>query len=470
MIPQKIHQKSKSVLREIPSIHDILKDSDLQKSDIDDRYLKQIVDVSVQQMRQKIRTGKITGSVDRTKLQSQIVKEVLAQVARLKGFYLKRVINGTGIILHTNLGRAPLADVAKRHLQHVIENYCNLELNLESGTRGDRIAIVEEIICLITEAEAAVVVNNNAAAVLLALYSLCKKKEVPVSRGELVEIGGSFRMPEVMKAGQVKMVEVGTTNKTHLDDYQDALSNRTGGILKVHTSNYRVMGFTETVEIAELVKLTRKNKLPLIYDMGSGVIENLEAWGYSPEPIARDYVKAGVDVITFSADKVLGGPQAGVIIGKAEYLKKIKQNHLLRALRCDKLTFALLDATLRLYLNPTSLKEELPVAKMMNYSKNELQNWGADLLKELIKLPLRVEIVEVASQMGSGALPLEKIPSVALKIKPLSVSINTFAKKLRENDPAILGRISGDSLYLDLRTIQKDEGPSIVKSIKKLLK
>ncbi len=465
MKPLKSKQKNNLNFQIIPPIHDILRDPSLNQLRIEDRYIKYIINDVVKDYRDKIQDGKLLGRWNRTALKDKIVSDVHKRVERLFSFRLKRVINGTGIILHTNLGRAPLAETAKKHLQNVIENYCNLEINLTTGERGDRISLMEEIICMITGAEAAVVVNNNAAAVLLTLNSLCYKKEVPVSRGELVEIGGSFRMPEVMKASGVKMVEVGTTNKTHLSDYLKALSPRTGGILKVHTSNYRILGFTDSVSISELVSLSQNNNIPLLYDMGSGVIENLEKWDYPHEPIAREYIDAGVDVITFSADKVLGGPQAGIIIGKKEYVKRIKKNHLLRALRCGKLTYALLDATLHLYLYPDGLSNQLPVIHMLTLTKEQLYSLGTEIKNVLEGLPLDAEVIESYSQMGGGALPLEKIPSVSIKIIPHSLSVSKFAKKLRLGDPSIIGYISDDSFFINLRTIRKDEIPQLIEGI-----
>jgi L-seryl-tRNA(Ser) seleniumtransferase len=465
----KSNLRNKLNLRNIPAIQDIIQDPILSSYKIDSRYLKHIVISVVSDYRDNLLKGKLDKTTNRAALRKSIISEVEVRLNSLLNFRLKRVINGTGIILHTNLGRAPLAEIARGHLREVIENYCNLEIELYSGKRGDRMSLVEDIICLITGAESAGVVNNNAAAVLLALNSLCNKKEVPVSRGELVEIGGSFRMPEVMKISGVKMIEVGTTNKTHLSDYKQAISPRTAGILKVHTSNYRVLGFTETVGVSDLVSLAHHHHLPLIYDMGSGVLEDLENWGYPHEPVAREFVNAGIDVITFSADKVLGGPQAGMIIGKKEYIKKIRKNHLLRALRCDKLTFALLDATLRLYLNPAELKNHLPVADMLNITIDELRTHGTELLKNLRETPVWVELVDSFSQMGSGALPLEKIPSISVKMRPPKLSISHFARKLRMTEPAVVGYLSDDNFYINLRTIRVDEIPLIVQSVKKVL-
>ncbi|HFE63785.1 MAG TPA: L-seryl-tRNA(Sec) selenium transferase [Caldithrix sp.] len=460
---------NKSLLKELPAVQDFLTDSELGKYEIDSIYLKKIVQRELQHFRDEILAGTITGNLTREVLREKIVARVKG---RTTGFILprmRRVINGTGIILHTNMGRAPLPVQAKEHLSEIIENYCNLEIELDSGKRGNRIELVEEIICLITGAEAAVVVNNNAAAVLLTLNSLCKRKEVPVSRGELVEIGGSFRMPEVMKVSQAKMVEVGATNKTHLADYREAITGRTAAILKVHTSNYRILGFAETVPIADLVELAHSHALPVIYDMGSGVMEDLQNWGFPHEPVAREYVEAGADVITFSGDKVLGGPQSGIIIGKKKYVQKIRKNHLLRALRCDKVTYALLDATLRLYLTPSKIPENLPVAHMLTITQQELRKRGEKILAEIQDLPIEIAVIDTYSQMGSGALPLEKIPSVALRLKPNKMSVSRLARLLRLSDPAVVGYIEDDHFMLNLRTVRQDELQQTAQVLRRVL-
>jgi len=455
-------------LKEIPSVQDILLSLSQKKLKIDDEYLKVLVQKVVQDFREKILSGAASENLSKQNITDEILERTIAEIDRIRSYRLKRVINATGIILHTNLGRSPIASQAVKHLSDILENYCNLEIDLVTGKRGDRINIVEEIICLITGAEGAVVVNNNAGAVLLTLYSLCHKKEVPVSRGELVEIGGSFRMPEVMKAGGVKMVEVGTTNKTHLKDYADRITPKTGGILKVHTSNYKIMGFTSSVPIDELIQLAGENQIPLIYDMGSGVIEDLRKWGYSREPVAREYIKAGVDIVTFSADKVLGGPQAGIIIGKKKYIEKIKKNHLLRALRCDKVTYALLDATLRLYFQPKELKKSLPVAQILNTPMDELRGRGTGLISRASKRHLHMNLIDTYSQMGSGALPLEKIPSVAVAVRSNKFTVTEIAKKMRIGTPPIVGYIENEWFMLNLRTVRKDEIPIIVTALKAL--
>jgi L-seryl-tRNA(Ser) seleniumtransferase len=465
MTPIKINQKNKILLKNIPSVPNILDEIQKVELDIDIKYIKIIIRKTIEEYRNKIKKNESPQVFTKEVLYKQIKEDVQKKLHRLKLPLMKKVINGTGIILHTNLGRAPFSDSAKKHLSQVIENYCNLEIDLTTGKRGDRTSIVEEILTLVTGAEAAVVVNNNAAAIFLSLNSLCRRKEVPVSRGELVEIGGSFRMPEVMKASGAKMVEVGTTNKTTLRDYELVLSERTAAILKVHTSNYRILGFTESAEISELVEMAHRKHLPLIYDMGSGVIEDLRNWDYPHEPFASEYINAGVDVITFSGDKVLGGPQAGIIIGKKIYIEKIKRNHLLRALRCDKVTYGLLDSTLRLYLNPANLPKELPVAEILTTPLDELYSRAENLHKKLNHLPLKVEIINTYSQMGSGALPLEKIPSIAVSISPQKISVTDFSKKLRLSDPAVVGYIENEKYLLNLRTIRDDELDEVVNII-----
>ncbi|MFQ5583053.1 MAG: L-seryl-tRNA(Sec) selenium transferase [Calditrichia bacterium] len=331
-------------LRKIPSVQDQLQNSEFLKFPVDAAILKQIIQQETQKLRKEITGQK---ALKPAKVQEVLRKNIQVRLLRLTQPSLRRVINATGVILHTNLGRAPLPKNARNTLHRVIENYCNLEYNLDTGAPGDRSSHVEELLCLLTGAEAALVVNNNAAAVLLTLNSLAKRKEVPVSRGELVEIGGSYRMPDVMKSSGVKMVEVGTTNKTHMKDYQNAINQKTAALLKVHTSNYRVMGFSSEVSLPDLAELAHQHNLPVIYDMGSGALVGLSRWGLPDEPLAGTMVDMGVDVITFSGDKVLGGPQSGIIIGKRALITKIKKNNLTSALRCDKMTYAVLNETLR---------------------------------------------------------------------------------------------------------------------------
>ncbi len=455
-----------NLYRAIPSVQELLQRPEFGEFPIHSRYLKQVIQDEIQALRESISRGK---RLSPENIPPILVENIRARLGRLFQPGLKRVINASGIILHTNLGRAPLAPAAREHLLRAVENYCNLEIDLNSGRRGERMAHVEEMLCLVTGAEAALVVNNCAAAVLLSLNSLCNRREAPVSRGELVEIGGSFRMPEVMKASGAKMVEVGTTNKTHLDDYRQAITPRTGALLKVHTSNYRILGFSDVPERSELAALAREHGLPLIYDMGSGIIEDLRQWGYPHEPVAREIMELGVDVATFSGDKVLGGPQAGIIIGKKKWLDKIKKNHLARALRCDKLIFAALEATLRLYLQPETLPQNLPVAALLTISPAELLRRG-EMLRARVKNPaLRIEVVETDSQVGSGALPLEKIPSAALKIVSSTISPAQLAGALRRNDPPIIGYLEEEALFLNLRTVREEELEILVQALNRVV-
>jgi L-seryl-tRNA(Ser) seleniumtransferase len=449
----------------IPSVQQILQNPVLKKFPISDYFLKQIIREETQKFRNRISQNP---EVESKNIPSQVEKSITNRLENIFVPSLKRVINATGIILHTNLGRAPIAEAAKEALLQSVKNYNNLELELDSGERGERNQHVEGMLCLLTGTKAAFVVNNNAAAVLLALNSLAKQKEVPVSRGELVEIGGSYRMPDVMKASGVKMVEIGTTNKTHLKDYEKVINPKTAAILKVHTSNYRIKGFVSEVSLTEIVKLAHKNNLPVIYDMGSGALINLSKYGVKDEPLANEIIQTGVDVVSFSGDKLLGGPQSGIIIGKGEFIEKIRKNHLARALRCDKLTFAALEATLKLYLDPEALPHKLPIISMLNVSLNQLKK-RAELIKERIKSKhLQIDIRKTNSQMGSGTLPLIEIPSMALLIQSKKYSAHKLAAKLRENQPPIIGYIRDDFCFLNLRTIREDELPLVIKALNKL--
>ena len=454
-----------SCYRAIPSVQELLQSGDLQAYGIAQPYLKQLIQAEIELFREQIpREKKLSPAA----IPGQLRKHIARRLERLTRRSLKRVINATGIILHTNMGRAPLAGAALQAIAETAEHYNNLEIDLTTGKRGQRNSHVEELLCLITGAEAAMIVNNCAAAIFLVLNSLCRRKEVPVSRGELVEIGGSFRMPDVMKAGGAKMVEIGTTNKTHLRDYENALSPRTGALLKVHTSNFRILGFTREAGLAELVELAHRQGLPLLYDMGSGVIEDLRQWGYPPEPVTREVLAEGVDVVTFSGDKILGGPQAGIIAGKKVYLDKIRKNHLARALRCDKLIYAAMEATLRLYLQPENLPEHLPVAVMLNCPVETLRRRAETVAATAAGSGLNIAVVETFSQMGSGALPLEQIPSIALKITAGGISPVRLSQRLRANDPPIAGYVQEDALFLNLRTIREDELPLLEATLRNL--
>ena len=385
---------------------------------------------------------------------------------------LRRVINATGVVIHTNLGRAPLHPSALQHVIDVARRYSNLEYDLQVGERGTRYSHVEESLCRLSGAESALVVNNNAAAVLLALNTFAEGKEAIVSRGELVEIGGAFRIPDVMKRSGALLKEVGTTNRTHLRDYQKAIGPETALLLKVHTSNFRVMGFTSDVSLEELVALGRGQNVPVMNDLGSGCFVDLSRYGLEKEPTVQEAVKTGVDVVTFSGDKLLGGPQAGIILGKKRFLDPIKSNPLTRALRIDKLTLAALESTLLLYLDEKKAIKEIPTLRMLTLDPLHLKRRGRRLLKKLtdgadkeVNLSLREDI----SHVGGGALPLQELPTIVLAIKPLHLSVNDLEKKLRLGEPPIISRISKDELILDMRTIFEDEVPLLADSIREAI-
>jgi len=385
---------------------------------------------------------------------------------------LRRVINATGVVIHTNLGRAPLHPSAIEHLIEVSKAYSNLEYDLDRGERGSRYTHVEEILCRLSGAESALVVNNNAGAVLLVLNTLAEGKEVIVSRGELVEIGGAFRIPDVMKRSGGLLREVGTTNRTHFTDYQKAIGPQTALLLKVHTSNFRVMGFTSEVSLQDLVQLAKEHQLPVVDDLGSGCLIDLTRYGLEKEPTVQETIKTGVDAVTISGDKLLGGPQAGIILGKKKILDLFKTNPLTRALRIDKLTLAALESTLLLYLDEERAMEEIPTLRMLSLDTKRLKRRGKRLLKRfsgMANKKMTFILREDVSRVGGGALPLQNLPTLVVAIKPVEVSVNSLEENLRKGDPPIVCRISKEELILDMRTVFDEEIPLLAAGIEKAL-
>jgi len=380
---------------------------------------------------------------------------------------LRRVINATGVVIHTNLGRAPLCEEACEALQNIARGYCNLEVNLETGKRGWRYSHVEELLKKLTGAEAALVVNNNAAAVFLALHTLARGKEVVVSRSELVEIGGSFRIPEVMAQSGARLVEVGTTNKTYPRDYEEAIGPETALLMKVHPSNFRILGFTHEVTREELVAIGRKHGVPVLEDLGSGCLVDLRNYGVGAEPPVPASIQAGVDVVTFSGDKLLGGPQAGIIVGRSVYLQKMKENHLLRALRVDKLTIAALEATLRKYLDQGAV-ESLPVLRMLTLSQEQLAARAEQLKKKIEALvggSCDVEVEKGVSRVGGGALPLTELPTTLVALRPREMSAEKLLSLLRQGEPPVCARLQSDSVLIDPRTLGDGEEELLVEAV-----
>ena len=387
---------------------------------------------------------------------------------------LKSVFNLTGIVLHSNLGRANLADAAIDAMNRVATGANNLEYDLAKGQRGDRDSHIESLICELTGAEAATVVNNNAAAVLLTLNTLALGKTVPVSRGELVEIGGSFRVPDIMARSGCRLVEVGTTNRTHLKDYANAIDADTALLMRVHTSNYRIEGFTNTVPETELATLAEENNIPFVVDMGCGNLIDLKALGLPHEATAQQTLDHGADLVLFSGDKLLGGPQAGIIAGRANLIASIKQNPLKRALRLDKLTLAALEATLQLYRNPDELVSTLPTLRLLTRAEDDIRQ-QADRLGPNVSSHLgdsyRVETASVSSQIGSGALPVEVLPSAALSITAANGEdepLRSLALRLRQLPKPVIGRLHNGALLLDLRCLEPIHEDAFIEQLSEL--
>lgn len=390
---------------------------------------------------------------------NNLVQNIGVNVEKIYSYNLRKVINGTGTILHTNLGRAIISKKHANYLSEVVTSYSNLEYNLEEGKRGERYSHFEKLICKITGAESAMAVNNNAAAVMLVLSSIAENKEVIVSRGELVEVGGKFRIPDVMKSSNAHLVEIGTTNKTHLEDYEDAVTENTGAFLKVHTSNFKILGFTESVSIDELCKLGKEKDIPVIEDIGSGVLVDLSKYGLEYEPTVQDSIKAGVDIVSFSGDKLLGGPQAGIIVGKKKYIDKMKKNPLTRAFRIDKFTATILEMIFHEYLNEEDAIKNITVLSLITKDIKEIEESANKLYEKLndLKDVADVNIEDTLSQIGGGSLPAERIKSKCVTIMPKNISTASLEEKLRIGENPVVGRISEDKLILDMRTVLEDE-------------
>lgn len=456
--------EKQKLLQELPSVDEILKSPAVVKwcKIYSRRYvLKSIREIIDMRRKEILEMGFSDVTLE------GISREIELKIQELSSYSLQPVMNATGVVIHTNLGRAILSERMLENIKKVAGNYSNLEYDLERGKRGKRYVHIKGILKELTGAEDALIVNNNAAAVLLCLNTLAKGKEVVVSRGELVEIGGSFRLPDVMAVSGAILREVGTTNKTHLYDYKNAINENTGLILKVHQSNYRIMGFTEDVPLKDLKGLSEKYHIPLMYDLGSGCMIDLRPYGIYSEPTVQEIVKADVDVITFSGDKLLGGPQGGIIVGRREYIERIQKNPLTRAVRIDKLTLAAFEATLMEYLDEDKAVKNIPVLKMLFQKPERIKEKAKRIalnLKRQIK-NAEIDVVEDISKAGGGSLPEIDFPTYAVSIKPENISVNDLEERLRKGVPAIIARIKEDALLIDARTVRNSDIEGLIKGI-----
>ncbi len=450
-----------ATLRAIPAVETLLHRPELDpvRGRLSHTHLVRVIRIVLEEARRRVLGGEVVEVGEVPLLQC-----VVRKAESLLGAGLIPVLNGTGVILHTNLGRAPLSARAIDAVRASASGYSNLEYNLGQGARGSRMSHVEELITFLTGGEAALVVNNNAAAVLLALNSLAEDRDVLVSRGELVEIGGSFRIPDVMLKSGARLCEVGTTNKTHLRDYAKAISDRTGLLLKVHTSNYRIEGFTAEVPLAELTALGDERGLPVMMDLGSGALMDVSRYGIGPEPPVSECLAGGTGLVTFSGDKLLGGPQAGLIVGRSDLVRKCRENPLARALRIDKLSLAALTATLTAYLDPDKVADEVPAIGMMAADPATVRSRALALAEKLNAIDpsrLSAEVLEAESAVGGGALPLEGLCTHVVALRASSLSPDTLETRLRLGTPPLLTRIQNGRVWIDLRTLSP-EGETLV--------
>ncbi len=442
------------MLRSLPSVEEVLEAAALEAAV--EEYGRGLVTEAARGVINGLRRDILAGNdLDGERLGIEsIARAAVAEAARIQSPSLRPLINATGVVVHTNLGRSVLAAEAMHAVEEVAVSYSNLEYDLGAGKRGSRHDHITEIIVELTGAEEALVVNNNAAAVLLALATFAAGREVVVSRGELIEIGGSFRIPDIMASSTAKLVEVGTTNKTKLADYEAAIGDATAMLLLVHSSNYAVVGFTADVAADELARLGHERGLVVTHDLGSGVLADIEA--FADEPSVFDSLEAGVDVVTFSGDKLLGGPQAGVVVGRAEHIRRMKAHPMARAMRVDKMTLAALQATLALYLKPEAALERIPTLRMLSEGEKTLRARAGELVSGVgvaVGEAGGVELEQAASKVGGGALPLLELDSWVCAVSPTEMSVDELAARLRETNPPVIGRIQKDRLLLDARTV-----------------
>lgn len=457
----------RELLSKIPAINKLLLLPEIKElfADYPESFVKDIVKVEIANLKENI----LKGYIKELPTLDNIVKNIQESVEYENRNSLRRVINATGTILHTNLGRSLLSDSVKENLLSVAFNYSNLEFDIAGKKRGSRYSHLTDVIRRLTGAEDVLVVNNNAAAVMLALGTIAKDKEIVVSRGELVEIGGAFRIPEIIKLSGGTPVEVGTTNKTHLKDYVNAITEQTGALLKVHTSNYKILGFTKEVTNEEIAELAKERNLVSINDLGSGQFVDFRPYGLPYEPTVKEVLDSGIDIVTFSGDKLLGGPQAGIIVGKKKYIEAMKKNQLTRALRVDKMTIAALEATLKLYLDEKVALKEIPTLNMISISLGELQEKAKKFAKKIATLDFSVEIIEDKAEVGGGSYPASYLDSIAVKLTHNKVLATELEKSLLfDVEVPVITRIKDNSIIFDMRTLHENEFDLVVANLTKV--
>ena len=467
MPAKKLTPEQGEALRRIPAIEQLLSCEPFLG--MQEQYSRDLITEALRTVTAEIRGQILNMESVEPPDESAYAALVRAELESLTAPTLRPIVNATGTITHTNLGRSLLSAAASENLAQVATSYVNLEYDLDTGGRGHRDQLTEPLLQRLTGCEAATIVNNNAAAVLLALNTLARDKEVIVSRGELIEIGGAFRIPDVMEASGAILHEVGTTNRTHLRDYADAINENTALMLKVHPSNYKVVGFASTPSIEELTELGRQHGVPTMEDLGSGSLIDLTRYDLPYEPVVRDRISAGVDIVTFSGDKLLGGSQAGIIVGRLDAIEKIRKNPLMRALRVGKLTIAALEATLRLYLNEKELTEKLPMLQRYTRSMAELREATeqlANFLRQTFRGVIEVTVEESTAQIGSGSLPVDTLPSLAICIHSPQIPADTLAAHFRAQPIPVIGRVQDERLRFDVRTVVGKELAWIAESAK----
>jgi len=463
-----INSNTREVLKDIPSVDLIILDC-YKNHNISFHYslLKKIVKDEIKIIKSEIINGSITKDI-----KDNLYKRISSQINYYLKNSLQNVINGTGIVLHTGLGRSP---IDKKILNDSIKNiypYSNLEFDIDNNVRGERNNHISYLINTMTASESSMIVNNNAAAVLLALNSLAYNKEVIISRGELVEIGGSFRIPDIINKANCKMIETGTTNKTHLADFKKAISSDTGLIMIAHTSNYKVVGFTESVEIQEIVTLGKSKKIPVYIDLGSGAMIDYQKYGLPKEKMVQKYIKMGVDLISFSGDKLIGGPQSGILCGKKKLIKKLHSNSMYRALRCDKFTISTMESTLRTYLGNNDVKSKNLTFKLLTRDRKAIKKLALKVVDELdskIIKKYNIQILNSNVQAGSGSLPIENIDSIALVFSNKNIKPSIMSKMFRKSSIPTIGYIKGNKFYIDFKAIPSDQINDLIKSLQNCL-